>query len=460
MGSNSPVSRIFHIAVPGFSLLRYTGYCSNIAILFLIALSLRIFYRFQLARKNNPLISFRYTSMMIVTIIVVVSTNGIWLKSVPNEPVVINAFDVISTCISVLIVVGLGIWYLTGKRRKIVLEESRARIFEVLSLLALIIAVSLIAFMFAPRALLTPVTLLLTNIESAANSVQQAGLSGISDVLDRKNIPVPAMWMLILDVFLLCAITVPFLFWILRDRNKTHSSYWVMLMFVLFDMLLAVPRYEQGNIYLVRGQIGRDLIIRPITIQYEKNERNPEYTYVSIDTWKPIRGYMNYAQQYRIPTFLSAGPFFDKQTIEFMKTPEAIKIFSKLLWIVNEPDNATIQTWEKCAVEPRIQSEKLTPNRFETTLNVQVNTRLVWTDSWALGWRVYLNGKRVELKKIFGLLKSVDIPVGSSTVVFVYTPPYLIIGLATFLAGSVWIIVLIILIKREKRNIPAISIDS
>jgi len=120
-----------------------------------------------------------------------------------------------------------------------------------------------------------------------------------------------------------------------------------------------------------------------------------------------------------------------------MKQPGGVDVFSKLVWLLPQDNEISLAKWASLAREPDIQSLSLQPNRFEVAVNASCPARLVWTDSWAAGWRVSVNGTPAVLHRVLGVLKGVDISTGRSHIVFIYRPAYYVVGMALLIMGLV-----------------------
>jgi len=206
--------------------------------------------------------------------------------------------------------------------------------------------------------------------------------------------------------------------------------------FILADMLLAVPRYQQGVPYFIAGQIAPKPVERSASISYTENVRDPGLSYVSLTSWKPDKGYENFAIQLRRPTLMSYyGPFINPDILALMKQPGGVAAFSKLVWLLPKNKVASMETWGKEAIEPDIQALSLQPNQLEIVLKTSSPARLVWTDAWNAGWTVSVNGVTTDLHRVLGVLKGVDVPLGISRVIFSYQPTFYGIGIVLFLGA-------------------------
>jgi hypothetical protein len=264
-------------------------------------------------------------------------------------------------------------------------------------------------------------------------------------MLDQRLVPVPSGAMLAMDLFQSGLMVMVFMLVILRWRSPRVSGLaWVVLVLVFCDMLWGAQRYTQGNVYWISTQPG-EAIPRPTSVQHEGNDREPALSHLFAPDWQTIRFYENRAIQTRTPTFLDR-PFFDTQTFAVMSQPGGVEVFRHLVWLLPQGVTATVANWPEVATLTGVGAVQLQPNRLEVTINAAQPSQLVWTDTWAPGWRAWVNGEAVGVHKVLEVVKGIDIPGGQSQVVFEYRPPYFFggvllmgISLASLSAMGLWL---------------------
>jgi len=437
MGSFSPVAVFFVRYVPGFSLFSWHAFNSILVVLLLIALSLRLFARFQIQALERPELRRRYALVAIVSLVLVFLTAATLMISKSSVPFTVKPtwYDLVTTAIAFLLSTSLLGWFFFFRHHTFYTQNIRTRIYAMSAFLLILIFVVVIFLRFFPPHLALNFIKVLNVSQRGVEHILQFGLPAVADILDARFLSMSAWEMFSVDIILLGIIVGIFALWILFDRRPPHQLNWALIVFVLADMLLAAQRYEQGSTYYIVGQMSRHTINRPASISYTKNDRDPNLTYVSLVDWKPVRSYENLAVQLRRPTFMSYGPFVNYDIFDLMKQAGGVDVFSKLVWLVPKTNDISIGTWKNEAIEPDIQALSLQPNRLEVVVNTPRPARLVWTDSWAEGWSVSLNGVSTVLHRVLGVLKGVDIPSGKSQVIFSYKPAYYSVGIVLAIGG-------------------------
>lgn len=452
MGALSPVANFFVDYIPGFSLFRWHYFNSVLVILLLTAVSLRLFARFQIQVLDQPNLRRRYNISIIILTALVCLTVAIFMIKNLKIPLEVQPtlYDFMTMVFAFLLSSSLACWFFFNQRKAFRIEDIRNKIFLMATFLLILIVLVVIFFRFFPPQLVSYFVEILTTSSRIVDSTLEFGVSAIAGFLDTRLLAVSAWTMFSIDIFFLVVIVGLFALWIFYNRRPSNQSYWVMLVFVLFDMLLAVPRYQQGAQYYIQGQISPKHFERPISISHLENTRDPDLSYVSLITWKPDKGYQNFAIQLRRPTFMSYGPFINSEIVALMKKPGGVDVFSKLVWLLPKNEEVSIEIWEKMAVEPDFQTLSLQPNQLEIVLTTTNSARLVWTDSWNPGWQVTVNGVKKDLHQVLGVLKGVDIPSGISRVIFSYRPAFYGEGIVLFLVALFGLIFLGFLSFKEK----------
>lgn len=98
-----------------------------------------------------------------------------------------------------------------------------------------------------------------------------------------------------------------------------------------------------------------------------------------------------------------------------------------------------------------IQSRSLSANRFSLQTNRTDSGQLVYQQNFYPGWKCLINGKEVEIKKVYKTEMLVVVPPGSSTVEFVYEPPG--IKTAFVISSFCFLIVIIYVFFRSRRSV-------
>jgi len=100
--------------------------------------------------------------------------------------------------------------------------------------------------------------------------------------------------------------------------------------------------------------------------------------------------------------------------------------------------------------EARIVAE--TPTRVEVAVHMQTAGVLVLADLWDPGWRAELDGREVPVLRADHALRAVEVPAGSSEVVFRYAPASLRNGVASMaVALAIWV-AWIVALRRNVRG--------
>ena len=438
MGAFSPVAVFFVEYVPGFSLFRWHYYNSILVILLLIALSLRLFAQFQIQAFEQPELRRRYAMAVIASTVLVCLTVAVLMivKSSVSLMVQPTWYDLITTAFAFLLSISLACWFFFYQRHAFHAQNIRNRIFLMSTFLLILIFVAVMFFRFFPPQIVSYFVQLLGGSSRLVESTLEFGFSALVGPLDAKVLAISAWKMFSIDIFILGVSVGIFALWILFDRKPPRQAYWAIVVFILADMLLAVPRYQQGVPYFIAGQIAPKPVERSASISYTENVRDPGLSYVSLTSWKPDKGYENFAIQLRRPTLMSYyGPFINPDILALMKQPGGVAAFSKLVWLLPKNKVASMETWGKEAIEPDIQALSLQPNQLEIVLKTSSPARLVWTDAWNAGWTVSVNGVTTDLHRVLGVLKGVDVPLGISRVIFSYQPTFYGIGIVLFLGA-------------------------
>lgn len=443
MGSFSPVAAFFIKFIPGFSLIRWHAYNANLVVLLLIALSLRLFDQYQARVLERPGLRLRYALMTLAVFILAALTATVAMfYSRSAAPLSVTWYDVIGTAAAFILSGALLSWWFLWCRHAPAKKNNRMRIWVMSMLLLAITLVVIMCVRFIPSGLAAHLVRMLHGSQQTLEHVLRYGLPALTEYwLDTKFISVPLWRMFAVDILQLGLILAVFLFCIFRYWRFPRQLSWTLLLLVFVDMLSAAPRYDLGHTYYIYGQMSNSEIHfqRPTTISYNGNDRDPSLSYVSLIDWKPIRGYVNMAAQLRRPTFVSGGcvSFADQQIRALMRQPGGVAVFSKVVWLLPQDNEISLAKWEVLAKVPDIQSLSLQPNRLEVTVNSSNPARLVWTDAWAAGWRVSVNGAPAIMRRVLGVFKGVDIPPGRSQVIFIYRPVYYVTGMALLIIGLV-----------------------
>ncbi|MFC1578172.1 YfhO family protein [Thermodesulfobacteriota bacterium] len=436
MGPFSPVATFFVNYVPAFSWFRYHAYNSNMVVLLLIVLSLRLFHRFQIQVHDRPELYRRYIKTALLSFgLVTLAAVAVMIGSQPVKPVQLSWYDITYTSMALVLSSALVAGWISIQNSDPTGRNSHIQInaMSVLLISATVTVVLLIRL--TPPELFTPFIRLIYDSQRVENHILRYGLPSMADLLDSKFVSVYSLGMFAMDFVQVGLILGVFVFWICRNRRHSDLLSWGLVVLVFVDLFLASSRYEQGNTYYIHSQLPRDTIQRSETISYPGNNRDPDLTYMSLVDWQPIRTFENYAVQLRRPTFQSFGPFVNPHVMKMMKQPGGVNLFSKLVWLLPQVNDISLETWGQEAIEPDILSQSLQPNSLEVVVNTSRAGRLVWTDSWAKGWRVSVNGAPAVLHRVLGTLKGVDIPPGRSRVIFVYRPVYYKLGMVLFIVG-------------------------
>lgn len=458
MGSFSPVAVFFVKFVPGFSLLRWHAYNATLVVLLLIALSLRLFDQYQARVLERSGLRIRYALMTLATFILVALTATVAMFcSRSAAPLSVTWYDVIGTGAAFFLSGALLSWWFLWRRHAPAKRNNRMRIWAMSALLLAMTLIVIMCVRFIPSGLAAHLVRMFHGSQQTIERVLQYGLPALTEFwLDKEFISVPLWRMFAVDILQLGLILAVFLFCILRYWRFPHQLSWTLLLLVFVDMLSAAPRYDLGHTYYIYGQMSNSEIRfqRPTTISYSGNDRDPSLSYVSLVDWKPIRGYVNMAAQLRRPTFVSGGrvSFADHQINVLMRQPGGVAVFSKLVWLLPQDNEISLAKWGALAKVPDIQSLSLQPNRLEVTVNSLCPAQLVWTDAWAAGWRVSVNGVPAVLRRVLGVLKGVDIPPGRSQVVFAYRPVYYVAGMVLLIIGLVGLGILAIWMGLSSRK--------
>jgi uncharacterized membrane protein YfhO len=80
------------------------------------------------------------------------------------------------------------------------------------------------------------------------------------------------------------------------------------------------------------------------------------------------------------------------------------------------------------------------PNRIE--LRARGPGRLVLSEISYPGWQARADGERVPILEAHGVLRSVDVPAGEHTVVFVFRPVSVYAGMTLTVAGALALVAL------------------
>lgn len=432
IGAFSPVAVFFVEYVPGFSLFRWHYFNSILVILLLIALSLRLFAKFQIQAHEQPELRGRYALVVITSTVLVCLIVAVLMIEKSSESLVVQItfYDFITMAFAFLLTSSLACWFFFYQRKAFYIQDIRNKIFFIATFLLILIVVTAIFFrFFLPQIVSYFVTSTLV-FESILDL--DFGISALAGFLDSRLLDISAWKMFSIDIIILVVSVGIFALWILLDRRPPNQLHWVIVVFVLFDMLMAVPRYQQGNQYSINGQISPNHYERPTSISHTENARDPDLSYVSLTSWKPDKGYQNFAIQLRRPTLMSYGPFINRDVLVLMKQPYGVGVFSKLVWLLPKNRVVSMETLGKEAIEPDIKTLILQPNQLEIVLQASSPARLVWTDSWNVGWSVSVNGVTKDLQRVLGVLKGVDVPSGISRVIFSYQPAFYGIGIVLF----------------------------
>ncbi len=455
MDSFSPVAVFFVKYVPGFSQFRYHAYNSNLVVLLLIALSLRLINQYQALVLKQPHLRFRYVWTTLATfILAVLAASLAMFCSRSPAPLSITWYD-LACVVAVFLLSGVILfWWFMCESHSSAKRNNRMRIMGMSTLLLFITFVIILFVRFFPSDWAAQLVRVFHGGQQTLEHVARYGLPALADGLDRKFISVPLWRMFAIDALQLSLILGIFLFCAYRCWRYPRQLSWTLLLLIFVDISVAVPKYELGNTYCIVGQMGRTEIHfqRPETIAYTSgNERDPILSYVSLIDWHPIRSYVNMAQQLRSPTFYSCGPYANQQITGLMRQPGGVEVFSKLLWLLPQNNEISLDKWGTLAKVPDIQSLSLQPNRFDIVVNSSGPAVLVWTDAWAAGWRVSVNGSPAVLCRVLAVLKGVDIPSGRSEVVFTYQPTYYMLGMILMFVGLLGFGVLTVFVSLHRK---------
>jgi hypothetical protein len=75
------------------------------------------------------------------------------------------------------------------------------------------------------------------------------------------------------------------------------------------------------------------------------------------------------------------------------------------------------------------------PTRITVAADMQTRGLLVLADRWDDGWRAYLDGEPVPIRRTNYVLRGVEVPTGRHTLVFAYEPASLVWGVRLMMAG-------------------------
>jgi hypothetical protein len=208
------------------------------------------------------------------------------------------------------------------------------------------------------------------------------------------------------------------------------------LIIVLLDLGVATQRYNHGNPYW----IGNSLAGNERQVCYAGNQR--ELGNENITPFFSREPYLN-----------TYSRFYNPKIIKLAKQPETEPFLLKLAYFFPAEKDERFKDLREKGNNDAIKSVKLCPNNLAVDLEAETPGRVVWTDSWAPGWKATVNGSQRTVGDDYGLFKGVEVPAGRSTVFFFYSPVYLIPGLISLIVGIVILAGLTIWIgKRSRRN--------
>ncbi len=433
MGPFSPVAVFFVNYVPGFSAFRWHYFLGALGTLFLIAVSLRLLSRFMVEGLPQPHLRRRYalTSGLALALLGI-TTVGLTAATVPASPLMLSWYDIATAVVGGGVSLSvLGWWLWRQRQMQAGLDEvPRPLKLLIISLIGAMTLSFLVVWLFPQQ---WAISLFRLNIQTVPDLARRSVLGILASNLDERFVPAAPGGILAVDLLQSGLMVGAFILLILRWRSPRASDFaWAVLVLVFCDMLWGAQRYRYGIDYWINTQHTWVTIPRPASVQHEGNDREPALSHLFAPDWQTIRFYENVAIQTRTPTFLSR-PIFDTQTFAIMSQAGGVEVFRHLVWLLPQGATATVANWPEVATISGVGTVQLQPNGLEVEINAAQPSRLVWTDTWAPGWRAWVNGKAVEVQRVLGVVKGVDIPGGQSKVVFVYQPPYLGVGL--FLMG-------------------------
>ena len=86
---------------------------------------------------------------------------------------------------------------------------------------------------------------------------------------------------------------------------------------------------------------------------------------------------------------------------------------------------------------------EFTPNLIRLSLSARCDTQLDSSEVWYPGWVAFANNKKIEIKKLNNVFRTINVSKGNYEVLFVYTPMIFVVGglvslLAVGIMGVVW----------------------
>jgi hypothetical protein len=185
-------------------------------------------------------------------------------------------------------------------------------------------------------------------------------------------------------------------------------------------------------------------IVRPASA----GNANPVY---SDNLWKVYKNTSNPCPRAWIVHQAAAVSSFD-HTLQRMKASD-FDYFKTA--VVSGPLEAELAPEAEGAQEG-VWFESYRPNRLELTAHAQTRGLLVLSEIYFPGWEATVNGRKVRIERVDGVLRGVVIPSGESRVVLRYVPTSVTLGavvtLLTFFGSCAVYIFIMCSEKAERRN--------
>jgi hypothetical protein len=105
---------------------------------------------------------------------------------------------------------------------------------------------------------------------------------------------------------------------------------------------------------------------------------------------------------------------------------------------------------EDCQGEAAVVEE--IPSRVTLSAHMRTAGLLILADAWYEGWRAFVNGVEVPIRRTDYLLRGIQLPPGHSIVVFRYEPMSFALGVRLMAGGMVVLVLWAVLVGRKERS--------
>lgn len=399
---SSIIASLFVDFFPGYSLLRWHYFIAGIPILLLITLGVRMVDAWLLKINEGKIKTFQLLILQLSLGLIIVFISN-WYFEQPKDPVVVSKYEIVATLVIFTSLVFSYIWSFLISNR----SGNRALVQFICAGLFLMISIK---FSFSQQKLFN---------------------------LDHEFELFPARILLLGDNFQLM-INIAILITIGHFSMKRGSKWatYAVIALAFFDGSLASIRYLQGTDYIVNtnGAMVYGASYPPkAPVFWNSNSRT-----VSRDK---IAHNPGVAQRH--PYLTSYTPLFVPKIKALTNDSNGENLFSRLVWLIPNSSEITIDNWKNDAIDSGITEVKLYSNRLELNVETQSATDLLMTDASVAGWSATINGIQTQIEKPLGILKSIKLPAGKSKVEFIYTPRFLIFALFSMMAAMIAISIVV-----------------